>query len=332
MNKKVILGLLGGVAVIFLISAGVTIDQQRNNYSPEARVLKTVKLGNEKAYKTVSTKGYDASFKQAYTIEYKDYSKKYTSEGSAAISIYMDEPTEEKLTPAFMINGGKGYLKGEQKESSTINGQTSETTFNFAFKADPREIFLTTNLNGKEFNARMDKFEFTETVSDEKLTEDVWKLLYLDAWDDIKTVTKATYELLSSIDTKNAAVINDLVKKHEITVDRDEIGYVIKFNLDTKDLLGVEAKISGEMLIDKDNYNVPDFKYDLRDYLTKKLEAAKGDKQDFKVDVTEYEVNGQSIAQTLGEEIIINDPILRFHKETITDFSNKFSENIVQKQ
>lgn len=306
MNKKVIFGLIGSVAVIFLISYGVVIGQMQNNYSPTARTIKKLIEGHRKNFKEITTYGYQESFVQKYS----DYSK----EGSAMLSVYMDAPTE-KLTTTNMIRDARGFLKAEQKENGIDYG--------FTIKVDSRELFITVSNNGATgLNARIDKHELTESISEEKINEDYDKLFFMDAWKDIRKINELSAKFLKELDIKDARVLNDFVSKHEVKIDYEETGYRVSFTFNTEGLLDESVKISGNVLIDKDNYNLSSYEYDLTEYLKKRQEDS---------EIEEYKVEGQSVLQTFGLDAEINDPIKRYHTSNITEFTDAFNANLIQK-
>ena len=306
MDKKVVFGLLGAIFAIFLISYGVVMGQMRNNYIPEARTVKKLIEGRRKNFKEISTFGYEAKFTQ----KYGDYS----GEGDAVLSVYMNNPVE-KLSATDMINNARGYLQVQQKEN--------DLDYNYTVKVDQFELFISVSNNGVTgLNARIDKQELTESVSEEKINEDYDKLLFMDAWKDIRKINSLSAKLLSELDVKNAQVLNDFVEKHDVKVDYEETGYRISFKFNTDGLLDESVIISGNVLIDKDNYNLSSYEYDLTDYLSKRLENT---------EITEYKVEGQSVLQTFGLDAEINDPIKRYHASNITEFTDAFNANLIQK-
>ncbi len=306
MNKKVVFGLFGAIVVIFLISYGVVVGQMQNNYSPAARTVKKLIEGRRKNFAQITTFGYEVDFAQ----KYGDYS----GEGKATLSVYMDNPVE-KLSVTDMINNGRGYLQVEQKENGL--------DYNYAVKVDSRELFITISKNGiTGLNARIDKHEFTESVAPEKIDEDYDKLLFMDAWKDIRKINELSAKLLRELDIKDARVLNEFVEKHDIKIDYEETGYRITFKFNTDGLLDEAVKISGNVLIDKDNYNLSSYEYDLTEYLSKRLENT---------EITEYKIKGQSVGQTFGLEVEINDPIKRYHASNISEFTEQFNANLIQK-
>lgn len=339
MDKKVIFGLLGGIAVIFLISIGVIINHQRNNYTPEARVIKKLIQGQNKYNKINDSRGYDISFTQKYHVQFgpntegaPNYSKDYSGEGHVQLSTLYELPVE-KLTLSTAINDSKSYIKGEQKETITSTDFNRSVAYDFAAKTDQREFFIEITNNGsKTLNARIDKKELTESVTEEKLIEGFSKLLFMDAWKDTKTMIELSNKIMSSTNLTDAQSVNKIAKDHDVKVEYVEVGYKITFNLNTEGLLDQKAKIPGFMLIDKDNYSVLEYEYDLSDYYHQTIMADADKKPNLQAKVEEYKVKGQSLRQTFGDIFTPVDPIVRYHAENISDFIQQFNANIIQKE
>lgn len=247
-----ILPLFGGCAV-------------KNYTNEEVKVVKEWVNALQEGIKNNSNKGYTASIKEKYNVDYvidnqnekTDFSLDYEAEGSLVFAYQIEDDYQGDVNLGNIFKDGRGYFSGAQKEKSNYYSKTvkkgeesdpiiAELDYDidhkYAFKYDEANLYAsahnkfvdnkdhTKDIDG-EFKAEVKKeyVDDTGAMYIEKLMNDV---LFLNVWTSINefaTITNLFYEGLSFA---NDEEVKDFMRSLNIKIKENDKDVEISFFLD----------------------------------------------------------------------------------------------------
>ena len=369
MKRKTIIIIAVSLALAVCLGVGCFHFFRYGYYSPEAKIVKQLLTGLKTNLGEYGTKGYIVSFRQEYEIESKrndetadvDLAVSYKAAGSVRLSYNLDKDVNGPVRLTDLISSGNGYLRGLQREQfkcynkedriddeyDRLDDIEYDLALEFAVKTEGDRLYAASDSVYKDlkdgansyddsFSGVIDRQLFLGSVSEERLSKAMTRLLFLDAWEYIEQFGNLSGQYLEMIDFSNAKEVNDFIREKEIVVDdRGEIAHV-SFVLDSAGIVSEiteeEAdhlpKIYGFIQLDKKTGDVLHFEYYFGQYLLASLMKSGEGIPDYKAAVKDFTVEGR-IIQTELEDLPLDRTFTEYTDENKYEFIHAFSEHII---
>ena len=341
------------------------------HYSYEAKIVKQLLTGLSEDANQYHKKSYEISFKEKYNVESKskselvdnDFSISYEGEGSVQLSYKID--TNEKIGPEIsnLTEFGNGYLTGVQKEKLTYYNKedsddnrldrTEDINYDmkheFIIKVDDNDYYAVGKRNYTDYNnsnnnkndsfyGKIDKEVFKNSVSNERMTKTIQKLMYMDTWKYVEQLSSLSNNFFKELNFSNAKAVNTFIKNHEIKIVENGKNVKVSFTLDTAKIASKLSdikknfdylpKIYGTMEIEKETGNVIHFEYNLSNYLLAIFMKSGENKPYYKANVDEFIIEGKILNTTL-EDLTIDKEFKEYNEDNKQEFLKQFQEYVI---